>query len=214
MLILIILLFFIIIFFYTYDNFEDNLWYYCSNLNDKDLYYRQCNDSRQYFIKYTKCLSPLTSAEKQLIDKFEIIYNKICPKKFHVKSSVRKICYDKTIEYGAAHTIGNVIIFPDIYFTSISLEEQLLLYIHEKIHIYQKEHKTEFEHYLKEQGFTKIPNKKPSISNPDTEGLWMKDGKIYETIYDEKTNLLKEEHPYEIFCFDFADYIMNKNITN
>ena len=110
--------------------------YFFQRMSEKDLYVRNSNDIKSYINKYKKSINSFTFTEKYKI--YTLIYKINFILKPYKKLSKIKWKFAKTdIESGYPHTLGDVIILPNL--DNISIETL----IHEKIHIYQRLYPTE-----------------------------------------------------------------------
>lgn len=151
------------------NNIIDNSQYFI-RMNPINLKIRNSISIEDYIKKYKDNIQDFSNKEKNLliqlcksVNKYIRFYKKInnIPWKFTKQNTI--------IENGFHHTLGSCIILSNDFF-KLSQKQQVIILLHEKIHVYQRYYPIETELLLKELNF-KIVNKFENIpfarNNPD-----------------------------------------------
>ena len=133
---------------------------YFNSLNKYDLYHRGCDHHEQYILLYKSSYIPLNYYEKSLIYLQSCMLN--LPKKLRIKYKIVRVKFDKLLEMSFPHTINNVIILNDRYFTD-DYDQQCNTLIHELLHIYQRIYPNDIERLINKMGFYKINNNQKQL---------------------------------------------------
>lgn len=179
-------------------------------MNALDLIARNVKTYKEYIDLYINNLSYFDAKEtniiKNIIDKIDKLYNikitkyfKNIPWKFIKQSTI--------IENGWPHTLGDVIVLSSDFF-NLDEKNQILILIHEKIHIYQRLYPIEthklIHNYLNFEVTNKIQNILNARNNPDINNfIYKKNNIIIAQLY----NSLSPSN-----ISDSSVYDLNKNI--
>jgi hypothetical protein len=216
------------------DDFKNEIPYmkYFQRMSKYDLYARHSPTRIEYIKKYINNIVEYNISDKKILLNLIAKADKIL-KKYNIYSIPWKFIKVNTlIESSYPHTLNNVIVFNDNYLYNKSPEEQLLLLIHEKIHLYQKYQRIGSKKLIQLWGFTPTDLTHPLLrNNPDTDmRIWaLHDTPIfllYNGIYplgihdvvcvdannediDQSQfglspSIIQMDHPYEVMAYELA----------
>jgi len=221
---------------------------YVKNLSKFDLIARKVDTNNEYTQKISNCTKDFTETQKNIInncckkaDEFLKQYNDLLDGKEIAKLNWKFALTDKQngFEYedGLPHTRSDIIFFSDKMIPETETPDLVNTLIHEKIHVYQRQHEKDVDAILSNMsnsdklGFHKIiyfnPKKR---ANPDLNKNTYKNPKneIMQCYYNsDNPNSIQDvtclhnnsinEHPYEFLAYTIAnkynDYLMKKYIN-
>ena len=147
-----------------------------SKMTITDLIARNIDSKEHYKNLYIKSLIHFTNNQKNIIDSLIKSIDPILINFKNISSIPWKITkIDVNIENGYPHTIEDVIVFNDNFFT-LNQEQQKLLLLHEKIHIYQRKFPIETHEFIMNILGFQIKNRNKNFNmmvrnNPDLNDL-------------------------------------------
>jgi hypothetical protein len=218
--IIIIIILLIIIYIYSINNIrflsKDELNYILKN--DKDNFYSSFN-SNDFKIRKIKSIEEYKNIIENSVSEFTEIEKEKIKKIIHKTNNILKNInyeyFDGNIaskldwnigctkndkyEYGYPHTRNNIIIISRNDINKLSEKKLMEVFIHEKVHIYQKMYPEKVNIFLKKRNFKKFKLK--LYSNPDTDNYIYK---YNNNLYGES---LKNEHPYEVMAYEIDKLI-------
>ena len=184
---------------------KDNFY---SSFNSNDFKIRKIKSIEEYKNIIENSVSEFSDDEKKKIIKMANKIDKILENiyfEYFDGSIASKLDWNigciknNNYEYGYPHTRNNIIIISKDNINRLSEKKLLEIFIHEKVHIYQKMYPDQLKIFLKKRNFKKF---KPKLfSNPVTDNL----------IYIYNNNLygesLKNHHPFEIMAYEIEKVI-------
>lgn len=215
---------------------------YVSNLSEIDLYARKVSSSKEYINIIKNCGVDLSKQEKEKLiicckkaDEFlknHTYHNFSCEPISKMKWKIGCTKNYKEYEYedGFPHTRGDVVFLSNRNinkYIAMSEDNENLIntLIHEKIHVYQKQHSGEMIKLLNNIGYTicdiKVDRKR---SNPDTNEIIYMDPASKECMFfSYSSNTPKnlsdviqsdytKEHPYEKMAYEIAKSYVDMNM--
>lgn len=221
---------------------------YVNNLSRFDLIARKVDTNNQYIQKISNCAKDFTETQKNIInncckkaDEFLKQYNDLLDGKEIAKLNWKFALTDKQngFEYedGLPHTRSDIIFFSDKMIPETETPDLVNTLIHEKIHVYQRQHEKGVDTILSNMsnsdklGFHKIVYFNPKKrANPDLNKNTYKNPKneIMQCYYNsDNPNSIQDvtclhnnsvnEHPYEFLAYTIAnkynEYLMKKYIN-
>lgn len=144
---------------------------YFMHMNMYDLTVRGADSQHAYIQKYTSGYREFTKEQKNVLQKCVDIANERLKKAYPLLYSIpwKLVKLDVSIENGFPHTLGDVIILSDAFF-SRPIEDMTVTLIHEKVHVFQRKHPDLTEQIIKQMGFKRYDIQKerlPYRNNPD-----------------------------------------------
>lgn len=186
--------------------------YYFERMNKYDLIARNINSKDSYKKLYKEGLHGFTDNEKNILINLTSTIDDITENKNNIHNISWKFAKQNIdIENGWPHTLGDVIILSNKFFT-FDNKIQLKVILHEKIHVYQRLYPLETNKLICDYWNFKIINRFENIemarSNPDI------DNYIYSNIYNKiMIQLYNSEIPNGIEDSSVYLYINKNEIT-
>lgn len=213
----------------TQDILNNDADHYYQTFHKTDLKVRKSKNIQDYLAKISKSGCNGTEENKEKIlycikkinEKFQTQKNDTIEgvhmgKLLDLKWKIGFIC-DKFYENGLPHTRGDTILINNQDMQRRNLTEMCRLLIHEKVHVYQKIYKNEFQSSLVEKFEQTQENdyKTTNIrANPDIDNFIYKrkeDGKVLKSTYKKKASRFSDvihpnndhtlEHPFENIAY-------------
>jgi hypothetical protein len=147
-----------------------------NKMTPTDLIARSVDSKENYRKIYINSLLSFNNNEKNNIDSLIKLIDPILIKYKNISSIPWKITkVDVNIESGYPHTLEDVIIINNNFFT-LNQEQQKILLLHEKLHIYQRKFPIETEEFVMNTLEFKIKNRNKDLNimvrnNPDLNDL-------------------------------------------
>lgn len=190
---------------------------YFDNMNTVDLRVRGAATKHAYKNMYLHGFRDFTADQRNIIDNCVKIANDKLRKNFARLYSIpwKLAKIDASLENGFPHTLGDVIILSDAFF-SRPIEDMIATLIHEKVHVFQRLYPKETSDIVKAMGFQKYDIDKkelPYRSNPDLPHscYGTHDGPIIQlysnnpiTLFDSKPVLIKPNKEVTITAHDLG----------
>jgi len=218
---------------------------YVNNLSRFDLIARKVDTNNQYIQQISNCAKDFTETQKNIInncckkaDEFLQQYNHLLDGKEIAKLNWKFALTDKQngLEYedGLPHTRSDIIFFSDKMIPETETPDLVNTLIHEKIHVYQRQHESDVDVILSNSdklGFHKIVHFNPKKrANPDLNNNTYKNpnNELMQCYYNsDNPNSIQDvtclhnnsvnEHPYEFLAYTIAnkynDYLIKKYIN-
>lgn len=185
-------------------------------MNNYDLKIRNVNNINEYKKLYYDNIINFNSNDLKILNNLisNIDYN--INNNINLKGIKWKLCkINKNIENGFPHTIGDVIILSDLFF-SYNSEIQKEILIHELIHVYQRLYPIDTHNFIKNKFnldiLTTINKFSNARNNPDINGfVYGKDNKCIIQLYNDNPNNLLDSFTY---IYSLTDNKIIKKIEN
>lgn len=212
--------------------------HYYETFNKVDLKLRKSKNIKDYKKKIGNSGSDGTEEAKEKITKcIENMHKKIETRRDEIVDGIPlgklmdiqwRIGFvgDDAYENGLPHTRGDVIILNNKNIQRINMEEMTTMLVHEKIHVYQKKHASDFSKHL-EKDFTKTKKKQSQTrpANPDADEFEYKrkgDGKVLKGTYNKNPTSFRDitftendhtlEHPSEMIAYKLES-LLSSSVT-
>lgn len=212
----------------TQDVLNNDADHYYQTFHSVDLKVRKSKNLQEYLGKISKSgCEGMEENKEKIVDCIEKVKKKLHSHRNETIEGVNIgvmldlpwkfgfVC-DNYYENGLPHTRGDVIILNNQDIQRRNIQEMCRLLIHEKVHIYQKTKKEDFETSIKDK-YEKTKDTRESETapaNPDIDAFTYKrksDGEIMESKYNETPAHFRDiafpkgdhtlEHPYETIAY-------------
>lgn len=155
---------------------------YFKRMSREDLQVRQANNEQEYISMYISGVKEFTEKEKDMIRTLITNVEIFLERYKNINSISWKICkMSKDIERGFPHTLEDVIVLSDNFF-DLSYEQQMLILVHEKIHIFQRLFPAETNDLVMNIWKFEIKKTNPAVkvrNNPDLNDISYGKGNFY-----------------------------------
>ena len=204
---------------------------YIASLSIADLYARGATSHSEYRTRAAKASVDFTEAQKTRLDdatdRADAFFATLTSNDYIDIDLMRKIRWrfamtndTNVYEGGFPHTRADLIFVTPALIDSKDLVKTL---VHEKVHVYQRTHRAEFQAALKKKGYVQIGQRStvPLVrANPDLDEYVYTDpaGEVMAISYasskpknimdiDAATNNTKSEHPYETIAYAIGESV-------